>query len=95
MIEKRPGEANRERVGESEDWEETVRFLLRPPGLQYIRELKDTLERDPDYLQFHAGSVAVRINELLARSRSGMSGVSENNVEGIVREAIRKSRPVP
>lgn len=94
MTKQRSGEANRERGGESVDWEETVRFLLRPPGLQYMRELSDILDRDPDYLLFHAGSVAIRINELLSRSRSKLPGISEDTVGIIVRAAIQKLRTV-
>jgi hypothetical protein len=92
MATTRSGEANRVARRGAEDVENIVRHLLRQPGLHYVQELSKTLERDPDYLQFHAGSVAIRINEILSRTRSGVPEVSESTVGKVVREAVARLR---
>ena len=77
-----------------ESVEETIRGLLKPPGLQYLREISKILDQDPDYLQFHSASISVKVNELLSRSTAGDARVSERDVAKIVREAVIRLRSV-
>jgi len=74
--------------------EQTIRQLLKPPGLQYLREMSRVLDRDPDYLQFHSASVSVKVNELLSKSSPGGGSVSEHEVAKVIREAVIRLRSV-
>lgn len=73
--------------------ESIIRQLLQPSGVRYLKEVSRILEKDPDYLQFHAASVSMKVNQLLAGSASA-GHVSEHNVAKIVREAVVRLRSV-
>ncbi len=87
------GRYNGSVMDQDEIGEQIVRQLLRPPGVQYLREVRRILEEDPDYLQFHSASVSAKLNEILARS-AAHEQVSEHNVAKIVREAVIRLRSV-
>lgn len=78
----------------SEDLESIIRQLLRPPGLQYIREMSKTLDRDPEYLQFHSASVTIQIEEILSKDNRRYPPITEAMVPKIVREAVVRLRSV-
>ncbi|MGB2868869.1 MAG: hypothetical protein WBD36_10485 [Bacteroidota bacterium] len=46
--------------------EKVVISLLRPPALGYVRELRRSLDKDPEYLMFHSLSVGLNIRRYLA-----------------------------
>lgn len=50
------------------DFETAVESLLRPPPIEYLRELKDQILLDPQYLFFHESSVGLKIQKILALS---------------------------
>jgi len=76
--------------------ERVVLQLLKPPGLQYIREMSKILDQDPDYLQFHSASVTIRVREILSKNNQRIAepAVTEINVPRIVREAVVRLRSV-
>ena len=46
--------------------DKVVVSLLKPPALGYVRELRRSLDKDPEYLMFHASSVGLNIRRYLA-----------------------------
>ncbi len=47
--------------------ERAVMALLKPPALSYIRDLRRTMDEDPNFLTFHDRSVSLKIQDLLSR----------------------------
>jgi hypothetical protein len=47
--------------------ERAVTALLKQPALSYIRDLRQTIDQDPNFLAFHDRSVSVKVQNLLAR----------------------------
>jgi len=73
--------------------ERAVTTLLKQPALSYIRDLRQTIDQDPNFLAFHDRSVSVRIQNLL--SRQGIfwdTDVFENQFPKLVAEALVRLR---
>jgi hypothetical protein len=71
--------------------EKSVLFLLKPPASRYVRKLKETLDRDPDYLATHREDVANIIIGFLAGS--GLQWhreIFEREWPGILRDALAR-----
>lgn len=71
--------------------ERAVTALLKQPALSYIRDLRDTIDNDPNFLAFHDRSVSVKIQNLL--SRQGIfwdTEVFENQFPMLVTEAVER-----
>jgi hypothetical protein len=47
--------------------ERAVTALLKPPALSYIRDLRRTMDEDPNFLTFHDRSVSLKIQDLLSK----------------------------
>ncbi len=74
-----------------EPYEKAVTALLNPPAISYIRDLRDSIERDPGYLSFYDRSVSVKVQSLL--SRQGIfwdSDVFETQCPRVVIEAVAR-----
>jgi hypothetical protein len=71
--------------------EKAVLFLLKAPASRYVRRLKKTLEREPDYLTTHREDVANIIIGFLAGS--GLQWhreIFEREWPAILRDAIAR-----
>ena len=71
--------------------ENAVKALLKQPALSYIRELRTTIERDPNFLTFHDRSVGLEVQNLL--SKEGIywdDDVFEKEFLKVVMEAITR-----
>jgi hypothetical protein len=80
-------------VNRDEPDERAVTTLLKQPALSYIRDLRQTIDQDPNFLAFHDRSVSVRIQNLL--SRQGIfwdTDVFENQFPKLVAEALVRLR---
>ena len=73
--------------------EKAVATLLTSPAVSYMRELRDYVDKDPNFLAFHSPSVGVRVRHLL--SRQGVF-LDENDYERqfveILSEALDRLR---
>ncbi len=47
--------------------ERAVAALLKPQAISYIRDLSETINKDPSFLTFHDRSVSLKIQSLLSR----------------------------
>ena len=47
--------------------ERAVLALLKPPAVSYIRDLRKTIDEDPNFLTFHDRSVSLKIQDLLSK----------------------------
>ena len=47
--------------------ERAVTALLKPPAISYIRDLRRTMDEDPNFLTFHDRSVSLKIQDLLSK----------------------------
>ncbi len=54
-------------VNSIEPDETAVLALLKPPALSYIRDLRRTIDEDPNFLTFHDRSVSLKIQDLLSK----------------------------
>ena len=66
-----------------------VMTLLKPPALGYIRELRRSLDKDPEHLTFHASSVGLKIRRFL--SEGGIhwdDDIFDREWQGVVKKAI-------
>lgn len=73
--------------------ERAVTALLRPPAVSYIRDLRRTIDEDPNFLSFHDRSVSLKIQNLL--SKQGIfwdDEVFEKQFLRVVMEAIERLR---
>jgi hypothetical protein len=73
--------------------ERAVSALLKQPALSYIRDLRDTMEQDPNFLTFHDRSVSLKVQSLL--SRQGIfwdTDVFEMQFPKVVIEAVARLR---
>jgi hypothetical protein len=73
--------------------ERAVTALLKQPALSYIRDLRETIDQDPNFLAFHDRSVSVRVQNLL--SRQGIfwdTDVFEDQFPRLVTEAVARLR---
>lgn len=71
--------------------EKAILFLLKPPASRYVRKLKETLDRDPDYLTTHREDVANIIIGFLAGS--GLQWhreIFDREWPGILRDALAR-----
>ncbi len=71
--------------------ERAVLALLKPPALSYIRDLRRTIEEDPNFLTFHDRSVSLKIQDLL--SKQGIywdDEIFEKQFLRVVTEAITR-----
>ncbi len=48
-----------------EGFDEAVGVFFRRPGLDYVRQLRSALDRDPEYLKSHRDAVVHGVTELL------------------------------
>jgi hypothetical protein len=75
--------------------ERAVSALLKQPALSYIRDLRQTIEQDPNYLAFHDRSVSLRVQNLL--SRQGIfweTDVFEDQFPKLVTEAFARLKSI-
>ncbi len=82
-------------VSRVEPDERAVTALLKPPALSYLRDLRRTIDDDPNFLSFHDRSVSLKIQNLL--SRQGIfwdDEVFERQFLRVVNEAIERLRRV-
>ena len=73
--------------------EKAVIALLKPPALSYMRELRQTIDKDPNFLMFHNQSVGLKVQNLL--SKQGIfwdQGVFEKQFTKVVMEAVIRLR---
>ncbi len=71
--------------------EKAVSALLKPPAISYIRDLRKTIDDDPNFLTFHDRSVSLRIQALL--SKQGIfwdDEIFERQFLKVVTEAIER-----
>lgn len=47
--------------------EQAVFALLKEPALEYVRELRRTLDNDPNFLTYHDRSVGLKIQSFLSK----------------------------
>ena len=47
--------------------EKAVMALLKPPALSYTRELRRSLDKDPNFLAFHDQSIGLKVQNLLTQ----------------------------
>ena len=67
--------------------------LFRQPTLDYIRSLRETSERDPGYLDFHSGSISLRVKELVMQGGGTLDwSTPDSEVIKMVRNAILSLR---
>ena len=75
--------------GSTHSSDKVVMALLRQPALGYIRELRHSLDRDPEHLTFHASSVGLKIRRYL--SEGGVhwdDDIFEREWQSVVKKAI-------
>jgi hypothetical protein len=73
--------------------EKAISALLRAPALSYIRELRQTIDQDPNFLAFHDRSVGLKVQSLL--SKEGIfwdQEVFEKQFLKLVTEAVQRLR---
>ncbi len=73
--------------------ERAVMALLRQPALSYIRDLRKTIDQDPNFLTFHDRSVSLKVQTFL--SKQGIfwdDEVFERQFLKIVMEAVTRLR---
>jgi hypothetical protein len=71
--------------------EKAVQFLLKPPAVRYLRKLRESLEREPDYLGTHREDVAnVVIGFLAGSGLQWHREIFEKEWEAILRIALRR-----
>lgn len=71
--------------------ERAVTALLKPPALSYIRDLRKTIDEDPNFLTFHDRSVSLKIQNFL--SKQGIfwdDDVFEKQFLRVVMEAVAR-----
>lgn len=75
--------------------ERAVSALLKQPALSYIRDLRRTVDEDPNFLTFHDRSVSLRIQNFL--SKQGIfwdDEVFELQFMKVVMEALSRLRTI-
>ena len=75
--------------------ERAVTALLKQPALSYIRDLRRTIDEDPNFLTFHDRSVSLKIQNFL--SKQGIfwdDEVFERQFMKVVMEAVTRLRNV-
>ena len=75
--------------------ERAVSALLKQPALSYIRDLRRTVDEDPNFLTFHDRSVSLRIQNFL--SKQGIfwdDEVFERQFMKVVMEALSRLRTI-
>ena len=75
--------------------EKAVVALLSQPGLSYTRELRQAIDRDPNFLAFHDQSVGLKVQNLL--SQQGIfwdEEIFEKQYMGVVTEAVSRLRGI-
>ncbi len=73
--------------------ERAVVALLKQPALSYIRDLRRTMDEDPNFLTFHDRSVSLKIQNFL--SKQGIfwdDEVFERQFMKVVMEALSRIR---
>lgn len=73
--------------------ERAVMALLKQPALSYIRDLRHTIDDDPNFLTFHDRSVSLKIQNFL--SKQGIfwdDEVFERQFLRVVMEAVTRLR---
>ncbi len=71
--------------------EKAVQFLLKPPAVRYLRKLKESLEREPDYLRTHHEDVGnVVIGFLAGSGLQWHRAIFEREWDAILRDALRR-----
>jgi hypothetical protein len=73
--------------------ERAVMALLKQPALSYIRDLRRTIDQDPNFLTFHDRSVSLKIQNFL--SKQGIfwdDEVFERQFLKVVMEAVTRLR---
>lgn len=73
--------------------EKAVTALLRPPAISYIRDLRRTIDEDPNFLSFHDRSVSLKVQNLL--SKQGIfwdDEIFEKQFLRVVMEAVERVR---
>jgi hypothetical protein len=73
--------------------ERAVAALLKQPALSYIRDLRRTMDEDPNFLTFHDRSVSLKIQNFL--SKQGIfwdDEVFEKQFMKVVIEAVSRIR---
>jgi hypothetical protein len=71
--------------------ERALSALLKQPALSYIRDLRQSIEKDPNFLAFHDRSVSLHLQNLL--SRQGIfweTDVFEDQFPKLVSEACAR-----
>ena len=75
--------------------EKAVTALLRQPALSYTRELRQEIDRDPNFLTFHDQSVGLKVQTLL--SQQGIfwdEEIFEKQYMRVVIEAVHRLRGI-
>jgi len=75
--------------------ERAVTALLKQPALSYMRDLRQTMDEDPNYLAFHDRSVSLKVQSFL--SRQGIfwdTDVFEDQFPKLVIEAVARLKGI-
>ncbi len=75
--------------------EKSVMILLQSPALAYMRDLRRTLDTDPQYLAAHSDGVRSKVTEFL--SNGGIywdNDIFDREWERIVKEAVIRLRNI-
>ena len=75
--------------------EKAVLALLKSPALSYTRELRQAIDKDPNFLAFHNSTISLKIQELL--SKQGIywdQEVCEKQFTRVVIEAVTRLRGI-
>jgi hypothetical protein len=71
--------------------EKAVQFLLKPPAVRYLRKLRESLEREPDFLGTHREDIEnVIIGFLAGSGLQWHREIFEKEWEPILRIALRR-----
>ncbi|MBI4427802.1 MAG: hypothetical protein HY562_01655 [Ignavibacteriales bacterium] len=75
--------------------EKTVMILLKMPALSYLRDLRKTLDANPQYLSVNADGVRTKVTELLLRGGVFWDeDIFDREWERVVREAVIRLRSI-
>jgi hypothetical protein len=78
-----------------EKYERALSVLLRRPGVDFVRGLRSSLERDPGYLKAHQEAIILGVRELL--DSAGIfwdTQAIKDNAMNLIREAVERVQVV-